>query len=77
MAREAGILRVRLPKSQSGVSKTECFPDDFWLVHFKARWLDPALGRFAQAHSLIPGSTSRMAKLFTNALLRKFKPHRI
>jgi len=33
--------------------------DDFGLVYFKARWLDPALGRFARA--LIPGAGDSQA----------------
>jgi len=35
--------------------------DDFGLVYFKARWLDPALGRFAQADTLIPGAGDSQA----------------
>jgi len=35
--------------------------DDFGLVYFKARWLDVALGRFAQADTLIPGAGDSQA----------------
>jgi RHS repeat-associated protein len=30
--------------------------DDFGLLFYNARWYDPALGRFAQADTIIPGA---------------------
>jgi RHS repeat-associated protein len=34
---------------------------DFGLLFFVARWYDPALGRFAQADTIVPGAGSPMA----------------
>ncbi len=37
------------------------YTDAFGLMYYNARWYDPALGRFAQADTLIPGAGNPMA----------------
>jgi len=37
------------------------YMDDFGLMYYHARWYDPALGRFAQADTIVPGAGSPLA----------------
>jgi len=53
---------------ESGTTPTEytytgqfSYTADFGLMYYNARWYDPALGRFAQADTLIPGAGNPQA----------------
>ena len=65
-------------RHQSGVTPTEYgftgqfgYTESFGLLFYNARWVDPALGRFIQADSIVPGGVQgldRYAYTFNNPI---------
>jgi len=66
-------MSAATPPTDYGFTGQRSFDSEFGLLHFNARWLDPALGRFAQADTIVPNpwnpmAFDRYAYVFNNSL---------